>query len=298
VPEQVPALRPGLIPALAAFAAAARRQNFAHAGEELHLTASAVSHHVRRLEGLLGVTLFHRHARGATLTAEGRVLADATGSALSDIEAVLASLRGGSGEQRVRITTLPSFASAWLVPRLPGFAALHPQVRLDVDTDRALARFDGNGPELGVRYGPGRWQGLEARHLMDDALFAVAAPALAARIARPADVAALPLIGDLAMEGWREWFRASDVRGARIVQRHTFSDTRDALCAAAAGLGAVLARGRLCGRLLADGALVRLPGPTLPARFAYYVVHAAGRAPAPAAAAFMHWLHEEARSDG
>src|SRR5512145_3379981 len=86
------ALRPDWLPALAAFEAAARHQNFAHAAEELHLTASAVSHHVRRLETTLGVTLFQRHARGVVLTAQGRALADATNVALADLDAVSGSL--------------------------------------------------------------------------------------------------------------------------------------------------------------------------------------------------------------
>ena len=70
------AIRSDWLPALAAFESAARHQNFAHAAEELHLTASAVSHHVRKLESRLGVALFQRHARGVSLTAEGRHLAD------------------------------------------------------------------------------------------------------------------------------------------------------------------------------------------------------------------------------
>ena len=86
-------MRSALLPALAAFASAARHQNFAHAAEELHLTASAVSHHVRKLETALGVSLFQRHARGVALTPEGRLLADAAGSALAEVEAVLDSLR-------------------------------------------------------------------------------------------------------------------------------------------------------------------------------------------------------------
>ncbi|MGH8073083.1 MAG: LysR family transcriptional regulator, partial [Lysobacter sp.] len=87
------ALRGDWLPALAAFEAAARHQNFAHAGEELHLTASAVSHHVRKLESRLGVVLFRRHARGVSLTAEGRQLADAASDALTDLDDVLSVLR-------------------------------------------------------------------------------------------------------------------------------------------------------------------------------------------------------------
>src|SRR6478735_9367795 len=116
------ALRPDFLSALAAFESAARHQNFAHAGEELHLTASAVSHHVRKLEAQLGVALFQRHARGVALTPEGRQLADTASSAMADIDGVLRGLSAAREERhRVRITTLHSLTYTWLVPRLPDF---------------------------------------------------------------------------------------------------------------------------------------------------------------------------------
>src|ERR1700753_1780194 len=85
-------LRPTALPAFGVFAVAARHQNFANAAEELGPTASGVSHHVRGLEGTVGVKLFQRHARGVALTDEGRTLADAANAALSDIDAVAAAL--------------------------------------------------------------------------------------------------------------------------------------------------------------------------------------------------------------
>src|SRR5207342_1056834 len=110
------ALRADLLPALAAFESAARHQNFAHAAEELHLTASAVSHHVRKLESRLGVVLFQRHARGVSLTAEGRRLADSASSALADMDGVLRGLRSATDDsERVRISTLHSLAYTWLI---------------------------------------------------------------------------------------------------------------------------------------------------------------------------------------
>src|SRR4249920_2356030 len=144
-------LRADWLPSLTAFEAAARQQNFAHAGAELHLTASAVSHHVRKLEAWLGVVLFQRHARGVSLTAEGRKLADSAGSALADMEGVLRNLRASRDEQqRVRISTLHSLTYTWLMPRLPAFAAAHPGIHLNVDTETGLARFDEGGPDLAI----------------------------------------------------------------------------------------------------------------------------------------------------
>lgn len=285
------ALRPDWLPALSAFEAAARHQNFAHAAEELHLTASAVSHHVRKLESRLGVVLFQRHARGVALTAEGRQLADAAGSAMADLEATLGGLRHGRDEQdRVRITTLHSLLNTWLLPRLPAFSARHPEVRLAIDTEIALTRFDEGGPDIGIRHGPGHWPGLTAHLLMDDALFPMAAPAMAARTRTAAEVAALPLVADLARQGWQDWFRAADVHGARLDIRHTFSDSTDALEAAAQGLGAVLARARIATPWLDGGRLQRLPGPALPTRWRYYIVYPAHRRLRPAAQAFVDWL--------
>ena len=284
-------LRPDWLPALSAFEAAARHQNFAHAADELHLTASAVSHHVRKLETRLGVALFQRHARGVTLTAEGRRLADAAGSALTDLEGVLRGLRGAREDHdRVRISTLHSLTYAWLLPRLPAFTALHPRISIAIDTEIALTRFDDGGPDLGIRHGPGHWAGLTSHHVMDDALFPVANPDIAKHVSTPADIATLPLVADLARQGWHDWFRAADVHGVQLDVRHTFSDSTDALEAAARGLGATLAREKIATPWLDDGRLQRLPGPILPARWSYHIVYPSHRRLRPAAQAFVDWL--------
>jgi DNA-binding transcriptional LysR family regulator len=289
-------LRPSLLPALGVFAAAARHQNFAHAADELHLTASAVSHHVRKLESLLGVTLFQRHARGVKLTTEGRQLADAATVALNDIEAVAANLHQSGDVVTLRITTLHSLAYCWLLPRLPRFCAQHPNIRLSLDTGTALTRFDEGGPDLGIRHGAGHWPGLTAHHLMDDELFPVASPGLAGvtAVREPRDIARLPLVTDLALQGWRDWFRAAGAHGLRLPDMHSFSDSTDAMRAAVYGVGAALARKHIATPYLQRYELIRLPGPALKARFAYYAIHPTHRPLQPAATFFIDWLKREA----
>ena len=291
--------RSSQLAALAAFESAARHQNFAHAAAELHLTASAVSHHVRKLEAQLGCSLFQRHARGVLLTHEGRMLADAAASALGDLDAVLGSLRTTKEIARVRISILPSLAQCWLMPRLVRFARRHAEVRLSIDADRSLARFDEGGPDLAIRYGLGRWAGMTSLHLMGDAMVPAAAPNLpGARDVRDArGIAALPLIADLSFQGWREWFRAAGVARIRLPALHHIANTNDAIVAAAAGLGAVLARRRLAQPMLDSGALVTLPGPELATHYAYWIVHPAHRRLSPAAAHFAEWLRAEAHAD-
>ena len=289
-------LRPTLLPALGVFAAAARHQNFAHAAEELHLTASAVSHHVRKLETILGARLFLRHARGVSLTPEGRQLADAASAALADVAAVAGNLQPAAGISILRISTLHSLVYCWLLPRLKGFCDAYPHVRLEVDASTALARFDEGGPDLAIRYGPGHWPGLTAHHLMDDALFPVASPALPGieDVRDAAQVARLPLVADMGLQGWRDCFQAAGIRGVALPAMHTFCDSTDAMRAAAHGIGAALARTYIAQPYLERGELVRLPGPALKARFAYYAVHPAHRPPAPAASLFLAWLKQQA----
>ncbi len=293
-------LRPHALPALAAFAAAARQLNFARAGAELNLTAAAVSHHIRKLEAQLGIALFQRQARGVALTAEGRLLADAAALALGDLEQALAGLRRTRTTPRVHVSVLPSLCAAWLSPRVARFAAAHPELRVVIESDRSLARFDESGPDLALRYGPGNWPGLAALPLMDDQLIPAASPELpgVASIVSAADIATLPLIGDLSQQGWADWFRAAGLRRVRATEMHSFSDSSDALNAAAAGMGAVLARWRLARPLLQSGRLRALPGPQVKAGYAYYLVHPQGRVLSPEAQAFVHWVQAEARADG
>ncbi|MGO4223376.1 LysR substrate-binding domain-containing protein [Lysobacter sp. TAF61] len=287
------ALRADWLPALTAFESAARHQNFAHAAEELHLTASAVSHHVRKLESRLGVALFQRHARGVALTAEGRKLADAAGSALADVDGVLRSLQlGREDSDRIRFTTLHSLTYTWLLPRLAAFTDAHPHLRLSVDTEVALARFDDPGPDFGIRHGPGHWAGLTAHFLMDEGLLPVISPAYPGLqgITQASDLAGHPLISDHSRQGWHDWFRAAGVHGAKFEERLTFSDSTDAMNAAAFGMGIALARSRIVVPYLESGRLQRLPVPTVKARWGYYIVYPSHRRLRAAAQTFVDWL--------
>ncbi|WP_058834135.1 LysR substrate-binding domain-containing protein [Luteimonas abyssi] len=291
-------LRTDWLPALAAFETAARHQNFAHAAEELHLTASAVSHHVRKLEARLGVTLFQRHARGVSLTAEGRRLADSASHAIGDLDNVMRELRAGHDTQRtVTVTTLHSFVHGWLLQRLPDFTAAFPDIRLRIDTGFALTRFDDEGgPDFGIRFGPGHWPGLAAHLLMEERLFAAAAPRYAGldTIREAADIPQHPLIADLSNFGWHDWFRANGIQAPSGEARLVFSDSTDMLEAAAQGLGIALAREHVAAPWMQAGRLRALPGEWIQGRRAYYLVQPGHRRLRPAARCLYDWLVAQA----
>ena len=117
--------------ALQAFETIARRKSFSLAAEELHLTPSAVSHQVAKLESLLHVRLFERSARGVELTPAGQQYLQRVASALGAINAATEDLRHGV-QDTLYVHSSPSFASLWLMPRLSDFARHHPDVSLYV----------------------------------------------------------------------------------------------------------------------------------------------------------------------
>ena len=160
---------------LLAFEAVARRRSFALAAAELHLTASAISHQVARLESQLGVRLLERSAHGVRLSAAGEQYLSRVGGALSAITAATDDLRQGMSNS-LYVHSAPSIASLWLMPRLRDFAEAHPDIALNLSvahthSDFALgyedgevrlhvpittnpgARFRHNGAELSMRPG-------------------------------------------------------------------------------------------------------------------------------------------------
>src|SRR5712692_7658086 len=122
--------------ALHAFEAAARHLSFAQAAAELNLTPSAISHQIRHLEESLGSRLFERRHRSLELTPIGRIYAPLVRSAFDQL-AQATALIGGAGPARHNVLTIscmPSFAMAWLIPRLPSFQAAQPAIEVRLDT--------------------------------------------------------------------------------------------------------------------------------------------------------------------
>lgn len=117
---------------LRAFEAAARKASFALAAQELGMTATAVSQHVRNLEAWLGVALFERHARGVRLTSDGKEFGNTVSVSLRQIASGAERVRRGHDRMTVRLASLPSVVAHFLTPRLPCFRALHPEIQVSI----------------------------------------------------------------------------------------------------------------------------------------------------------------------
>ncbi|WP_264211713.1 LysR substrate-binding domain-containing protein [Leisingera thetidis] len=225
--------------ALRMFDAAARHLNFGRAAEELHLTQGAVAQQVRRLEADLGHKLFHRHARGLTLTDTGR-------SYHTPVSQALALIRGATDKlapavQRVTLSVPPSFASKWLVPRLPEFEAAHPDIDLRVVAEESLTDFKRDGIDIAIRQGSKpQDSGLNSVLLSLVDLVAVARPDSALtrdKTLELADLARHTLIQD----GHRHWDLLLRQEGLTAVGRVLqFNQTALAMDAAVNGQGIAL----------------------------------------------------------
>jgi LysR family glycine cleavage system transcriptional activator len=281
--------------ALQGFVSAARQGNLSRTAESLHLTVSALSHQIRGLEDRLGQRLFLRNARGVELTADGRQLYERIAPHFDAIEQALRPFRARRDDV-LTLTLMPSFASSWLVPRLPRFLAAHPQLEINLQSSVAVADFERDTRlDAGLRYGPGEWPGVEAVHLFDDWVTPTASPALIAKLGRPTlqTLDGYPLLG--APGGrWSEWFH---LFGGRLPKRFvaTFDDSETLHRAAVEGLGVALGRMTLTRPLVDAGLLVPLFDARLKAEYAHYLVYPPRSRSHRGLADFRDWLLAEAR---
>ena len=277
--------------ALRSFEAAARLQSFKLAAEELSVSATSISHQVRALEEALNVRLFLRKTRAVELTPEGRTLMQAAGSGFDAIAAGVERLRR---EQRrtVTLSTTPSFAARWLVPRLASFNAAHPGIALNVLASNKPVDLAGGAADLAVRGGAGHFAGLQAQRLMHAAFAPVASPRL--KLRKASDVARHPLIhfdwqrGFKGALTWDKWSKAAGVE-LDVTTGARFSEESHAVQAAIAGQGVVLTALPLVREEIRLGLLEAPVGPVL-GGFDFYVVRPEGDAPREEVRAVAEWL--------
>jgi LysR family glycine cleavage system transcriptional activator len=282
---------------LRAFEAAARHLSFTRAAGELHVTQAAVSHQVKALEDWLGLKLFRRQNRNVFLTEAGQAYLPAVREAFDGLAEATRRLRQRDGESKLTVTVTLSFAAKWLMPRLGRFRRLHPEIEFRIDaTDRNvdLAREE---MDVGLRYGAGSWPGLASRRLLNEELFPVCSPALAAELKRPEDLARHTLLHDEMRQDWRMWLLAAGVASVDPTRGPSFNNSAMCVQAAIDGEGVALGRSALVAADLAAGRLVRPFAVHLPTEFAYYVVFTPQAGELPRVKAFVDWLTAEAAAE-
>ncbi|MFO1220579.1 MAG: LysR substrate-binding domain-containing protein [Burkholderiaceae bacterium] len=282
---------------LMAFEAVARRRSFALAAAELHLTASAVSHQIARLEAHLALKLFERSAHGVRLSPAGEQYLTRVSGALAAIAAATDDMRQGVSNS-LYVHCSPSLASLWLMPRLPRFAQAHPDIALNLSAAHTHSDFALGQVDLDIRYGVPRWPDLVVEPLFEERIVPLASPAFIRRhrLRRAEQLLAVPLIqSNVSVVQWSDWFAAySDKRAPdRFTLR--FDRAQMSLDAAAQGLGVALESTTTGGKHLAEGKLQPVLGMAksiaVKAHFAVYPARHGKRAPVEA---FLAWVHAEA----
>ncbi len=276
--------------ALRAFEAAGRHQSFSRAAEELRVSHSSVSRHVRGLEDRLGVQLFREHARGLKLSPEGAAYLVQITPAFDTIAEATEGLRQVP-EGTVTINSEPLFATKWLIPRLSAFQQIHPSVDLRIEASRELADVARYEADIAIRFiHPG---GVHpgAVLLSNSMLRPYAAPSLIDQpVTNPADLLHFPLLRDRTNGTWREWFALAGGVTAEDVPHEEWR-MRSALAveAAIAGQGVLLVSDEVVSAEVESGRLIALSDIGF-REGGYYVLNADGALRRKTVRVFRDWL--------
>lgn len=277
--------------ALRAFEASARLGSFTKAGMELRVGQTAISHQIKALEAELGVKLFKRLPRGLALTEEAQALLPVLTDAFRRMSEKLNQLGTGNFREILTIGVVATFAVGWLLSRLPAFCEAHPHIDLRIKTNNNRADTLSDGLDLFIRFGDGAWHGTEATPLMEAPLSPVCAPALAARIHRPADLLGLHLLRSYRWDDWPLWFGSAGISPPDL--RGWMFDSSLALVEAAArGCGVALVPVAMFGDDLASGRIAQ-PLPVTAQAGSYWLTSLKSRGETAAMIAFRDWLVAE-----
>lgn len=286
--------------ALSAFESAARHQSFTKAADELAVTQSAICRQIGALEDFLGVKLFRRTRRGVALTEAGASYAKKVTSRLDEVERDTLDLmaKGGHGGT-LELGVVPTFATKWLLPRLPSFAQEHPGITVNLIARTRPFLFDDTPFDAAIHAGESRWPGTEGVFLMHENLVAVCKPQLVGSrtILSRADWNRYPLLQQSTRPyAWRDWFTSrgmqvdGDMAGPRLELFSMLSE------AAIHGLGIALIPRFLVEDELDRGLLVQVARHEYLSDRSYYLIYPEQKSENPALSAFRAWLEAQARA--
>lgn len=290
--------------ALRAFEAAARHLNFSRAADELSVTPGAVSQQIQNLEDYVGVALFKRTPKGLLLTDPAQIALPALREAFDRLADAASMLTAAVDGRRLTVSVAPSFAAKWLVPRLGRFEAAHPQVDVWVSAGMELVDFNSGEVDLAIRYGTGRYPGLEVVRLMQETVIPVISPDLLERqpLNDLTELAGQVLLHDGSPDAddscpdWTMWLAARGVKGVDGSRGPRFNQSSLVIEAAVGGRGVALAKRALAQADMDAGRLVSPFDIATAVDFAYYAVYPKAKGRLPQVKAFVGWLAAEAEA--
>ncbi|WP_429235982.1 LysR substrate-binding domain-containing protein [Aeromonas salmonicida] len=259
---------------LPVFVSVCRHLNFTRAANELCLTHSAVSQSIKSLETFFGKKLIERTTRQMQLTDAGERLFLAVDDALTIISR--ASERELQSDGQVAINVLPTLALKWLIPKLPRFKQLQPEIDLRLSTQTFTdSRALQNNIDLALVYGVApQWPGLVIRPVGQDYLVLVGAPVLGKRPLTDllANESQIRVSDPLRDYDWLNWLQASGDNLRLNVNSINFQSSVQAIQAAIAGLGIFVTHRLFIAEELKNGLLQDLGSQQVETESGYYLI--------------------------
>lgn len=275
---------------LRAFESAARLLSFTGAADELNVTQSAVSQHIRALEERIGKPLFVRKPRGLALTDDGRRLLPYVTAAVSELSSGLSVVAPDAPETVLHVAASISFAQLWLAPRLPDFQRDHPDLGLRIVSALWSDDYLHMRADVELRYGTREMIGADAHRLIDDRVVLLCAPPMAAAIETWDDVRAAPLIHTVGTsDTWQTWTQHLGLKPPAAFS-HAVDSYVLSLELARSGAGVALGSRFLGERLIASGDIAVPLDLAAPARENHYVTINGGSALRRHAETFRDWI--------
>ena len=244
------------------FVLAARHGSLTAAGREIGLSPAASSARLTALERDLGSSLMARTTRSLSLTADGTAFLVHAERALRELENGQAALSASSATPRglLRATVPGPFGRKHILPLIPEFRALYPEVQLDLHVSDDVVNLIDEGYDVGVRIGVAPDSTLMRTHLAPNRRVVIASPAFIekhGKPSRPEDCARLDAAYQLNLRHWH-FSRGDEVASVRVSGPIRSNDGGVVHAAVLEGLGIGIKSIWDVGADLKAGRLVRL----------------------------------------
>ncbi|MEO9275093.1 LysR substrate-binding domain-containing protein [Marinomonas sp. 5E14-1] len=284
--------------ALKCFEASVRHLSFTKAAEELYLTQSAVSRQIRNLEEFLARDLFIRLNKRLVLTGSGAAYYKEVVPLLDGMEsACLRMLHREDEKITLTISSLPTLASYWLMPRLAGFQAEYPQFQVKVQSLDDAAKIDPDNIDIILHYGGDHWPRAVSHQLIREQVVAVCSPELLMRVGgeerkewHVEDVTLFPFLHlSSRINAWPDWMVAQGLESGSF-SGASFAHFHMVLEAAKNGMGIAILPSILAERSLQIGDLVAPFGEQVITPHEYLLSYPADKADLEQVMIFRDWL--------
>lgn len=268
--------------------------------EELALTQSAVSRQLQTLETQLGVDLVQRDRKRLSLTPAAQSYVAEVRQALNQIAQASLRLQVAPLGGTLHLAILPTFGMRWLMPRLPDFARLYPEVTINMSTRLRPFNFASEPFDAAVHFGQPDWPGTDRLLLKHEQVLPVCAPTLLPD-GPPRDPAVLlhkPLLHiQTRPRAWADWFGQMGVEVPSPLPGTMYDQFSTITQAALHGLGIALMPDYLIEQDVATGRLMAVHDRPVEAQGAYYLVWPQTRGRDPALRLFRDWLAGQAQPE-